>query len=272
MKVLCSVFACFCVLAVTGCDLESPAFKELTQEGGPGGLGKNAEWPSEMTGSSGDEGDDGSVNSADATVGESPTTLAKFVGSEDANGPNGRPFDVSLGNESTGSAESQGKGRIYGSVGEGGRVSHVENVTGAERRECAELLGVEAQDVKSVFESGKYALLDHDILAIRVTGNGPALRIQLTGDDGLQVKGICLFVAGDQASVRVSFNSDVGVLMYQGRGNQSSGSIAVGSSHYLDRIFGSLAGNQAHFEVSGEGHYPQGDIKLSGNGSTYISH
>ena len=285
-----AVVGSFVVLFVAGCDMESPAFQELT-DGSAGSVGKKAGLPGEITGVSGDDGGGGGTStSADASVeGSSASKLAKFAGDGTGKDGEGMPLNIVMGHRSSASGGSQQQGN--GKGGKGGHSgdddsddeqddnrnssaekipSHSEHVSGDDRRECAAHFGGEDDDVKEVSDSGKYSIHDNDIIAIRVTGNGPDLEVDIGDDDRVHIRGVCIFVAGNQSTVRVNMKSDCGGLLYKGRGNQSRGIVTVAKDRDLDRVNGSLAGNQSYLEVGGEGRYPQGDVEQSGHGSNYV--
>ncbi len=97
------------------------------------------------------------------------------------------------------------------------------------------------------------AITSDTIVAIKVAGNQGRMDLNLSGAADLKVKGICVFVSGNQSSFSANFGAAVGKLVYYGRGNQSKGIVNVSSAGKVANMYADLAGNQASFSISGEG-------------------
>ncbi len=113
------------------------------------------------------------------------------------------------------------------------------------------------------------AITSNTIVAIKITGNQGRMDLNLASHGDLQVKGICVFAAGNQARFNAKLGGTVGKMVYYGRGNRSQGNVTVAAGGAIESIYVDLAGNQSAFNISGDGDYtcPAG-VKLRGNNTS----
>lgn len=135
---------------------------------------------------------------------------------------------------------------------------------------CAAAFGVKAEKVAVAGNKSKETIsLDSStILAIRVTGNQPKVNIT-SPSESASIGGVCIFVAGNQATVDLSIGVEVESLVYRGTGNRSTGKIVVSENGSIAEILATLTGNQSTLSVSGAGTYHCGTPVLKGNKTAY---
>jgi len=106
---------------------------------------------------------------------------------------------------------------------------------------------------------------DARAIAVKISGNQRQLKIIFAGPATQKVPGICIFATGNQSTVLLQANVNVGAIFYQGRGNQSSGVLEINSPAKVDTIAADLAGNQAALRIFGSGNYQCPAAKLKGH-------
>ncbi len=142
----------------------------------------------------------------------------------------------------------------------------------SEAKACADILGVPLSRVHLVSREQDVSVQQGGVIAVKLTGNKSRLNLKLEGNgDGAKVKGVCLFLAGNQSTANVKIGGlEVESLVYVGRGNQSQGTVQVNDSGSIGKIAGDLAGNQAKLTVSGEGQHPCDGVRTRGNGTAFV--
>lgn len=142
----------------------------------------------------------------------------------------------------------------------------------SEAKACADILGVPLSRVHLVSREQDVSVQQGGVIAVKLTGNKSRLNLKLEGNgDGAKVKGVCLFLAGNQSTANVKIGGlEVESLVYVGRGNQSQGTVQVNGTGSIGKIAGDLAGNQAKLTVSGEGQHPCDGVRTRGNGTAFV--
>lgn len=140
----------------------------------------------------------------------------------------------------------------------------------AELAACGKLAHVKAEQVLEVGDSDA-SIKPGSVVALRLTGNMPSLKLNLVSKEKVSVGAVCLFLAGNQAKVDVVLsNVELGKLIYVGRGNQPIVSATVDETSAIKTIEADLAGNQAKLVVGGAGSFPCEKARLRGNKTEFV--
>ena len=109
-----------------------------------------------------------------------------------------------------------------------------------------------------------------DIIAIKINGNKEQLDLHIMGNEGDSLKGLCLFLSGNQSKAHLKTNLRIKGLIYIARGNLSSGHLEIQRPGEISAMHADLAGNSAKLTITGEGSYPC-DTILERNASAEVS-
>jgi hypothetical protein len=136
---------------------------------------------------------------------------------------------------------------------------------GEDRSACAKEFGVSAERIHIAGQHNDVTIATGSVVYIKVTGNQNTVTLNLEGDDGARIEGLCIFLAGNQPEIKVNANVAIGRIVYIGRGNQSHGSINVAAGCSVDDVQADLAGNQSQLVVEGDGDFKCTNGKSKGN-------
>lgn len=141
----------------------------------------------------------------------------------------------------------------------------------SEAKACAEILGVPVTQVHLVSQESDITVQQNGVIAVKLTGNKSRLNLNLAGTaEGAKVKGVCLFLAGNQSTADVKVGLEVGTLVYVGRGNQSQGTVTVAEAGVIQKLAGDLSGNQSRLSITGAGDHPCEKVRTRGNDSSFV--
>ena len=108
-----------------------------------------------------------------------------------------------------------------------------------------------------------------DIIVLKLNGNQPVLNLNLNGKSGDSVKGICLFLTGNQSTVKIETNIEIRGLVYIARGNQPSLEVETVDQGSITSMYANLSGNNSSLILRGNGNYPCGFVKTAGNSPSF---
>lgn len=201
------------------------------------------------------EQNDETTNSADATIEDSGSYASENfdIFASNINGENveGDPLltsdDIESGFENGGIAsnpenllpilDSEGN-PIFPSSG-GSEESADVNV-----KRCAKLSGVPVSYVKIAGSLNNIELHPASVVFLKVTGNLNRATLNLISNQENTMGGLCVFLAGNQAEVKVKTNIILEKLVYIGRGNESKGLFTIESTGNIQQSYIDLSGNQ----------------------------
>lgn len=239
----------------------------LQGEGSTSGSAAGSETLGSIGGSSGsttsDDGSgDSSSGSGDSATGSGGSSSGDAVSSEgSSSGGTTSTSDGSSGSSSGDTAESGSD-----PVPEGGLA---DSLSANERNACAKLLGVKAEQIKVVGNKTSRKISANAALAVKVAGNQSHLELSIGSASSASIAGICLFVTGNQGRADVNLGTDVGRVVYVGRGNRSHGDLEVKDGATLWSLAGDLRGNQASLNVHGAGTFPCKTVRTGGNDASF---
>jgi hypothetical protein len=101
-------------------------------------------------------------------------------------------------------------------------------------------------------------------IVVRSVGNSRSFTIDLSTTVG-RIPGICIFEAGNQASVDLKIGISIGRIVYLGRGNTSTGSITFSGNSSLNSGIVDLKGNLPSLAVAGAASAGCSKISATGN-------
>jgi len=130
---------------------------------------------------------------------------------------------------------------------------------------CARLTGSDVDRIHVMGNNNQQRITANSVVAAKVTGNRSSFTLNLQGDENTYVRGICIFVAGNQGSANVNVGVHLGQLLFVARGNRGSGSVHVQEGGRIDQVVSSLSGNATRLNVSGPGRFVCGESRVSGN-------
>ena len=94
------------------------------------------------------------------------------------------------------------------------------------------------------------------VIIAKQTGNQPVLDINFsTAEEGVSIKGICLFLAGNQATTNINLAVPLGTLSIKARGNKSTINITTAEGAEISNTSFDLKGNKPRVLLNGEA-YP----------------
>lgn len=174
--------------------------------------------------------------------------------------------EASLSNGSNSSSDANPAGGAgHGSGANGSDEAIVGPVSSKELALCAKLTGVDAKQIHVMGNQTSKSITANSVIAARVTGNRSNLNLNLQGGEETYVRGLCLFVAGNQGSAKVNVGLHLGQLLYVGRGNRSRGEVYVAANGKIDQVVANLSGNATTLQVAGPGNYYCAASRVSGN-------
>ncbi len=133
-----------------------------------------------------------------------------------------------------------------------------------EQKACARLAGVDEKRLVVAGSKQDVLLNPTNVIVAKIVGNQNRLVLNLKGDGETSLAGICLFLAGNQASVEVQTTMPVSRLLYTARGNQSNGMITASEGGDVRDMVVDMSGHGGVATVSGVKSCPQPKLKGSG--------
>jgi hypothetical protein len=122
---------------------------------------------------------------------------------------------------------------------------------------CAKLTGVPSEKIKVSGSLSDIKLSNNQPLALKVTGNKNLVTLDLTKQAPTTlVKAICIFIAGNQNSIKLDVALHIQSIFVTARGNQSKVEINTKQNSTIDHIDMDAKGNRSLMEISGAGSYP----------------
>jgi hypothetical protein len=146
-----------------------------------------------------------------------------------------------------------------------------ETVTEHERGLCAKQFDVATSSIKIAGNqsSMKLSIGSTGIYAFKVSGNQSRLDLNIKSSEETTLRGLCLFVAGNQARAYVNTSVSIGKLVYFGRGNQSLTEINFDQDAILEDASISLSGNQAKLYLNQDSEFSCPIPEIKGNQAEY---
>ena len=97
---------------------------------------------------------------------------------------------------------------------------------------------------------------ESEVIALKINGNQESLVIDLVAEQSDRLQGVCLFLAGNQASLTLNVGIDLQRFVFIGRGNKSRGLVSVKEGASIHSLKADLKGNQTELHLEGDGDYP----------------
>jgi hypothetical protein len=116
---------------------------------------------------------------------------------------------------------------------------------------CAKNFGVAPSRVHLAGRGNEITLGQQDYLFIKLTGRENLVNLNLSGDAGTTLKGLCVFVAGTKNSVSVVSTINIAQIFYMARGNLSVGSVQFLEEASLTNATIDLSGNGGKLSLQG---------------------
>ena len=114
------------------------------------------------------------------------------------------------------------------------------------------------------------AVAEASIIAVKIAGDKTSLNLVLESATARGIRGLCLFVTGNESSALIQVGVPLDGIVFYGRGNQTVGQINVIAGGHIAGLYADLKGNQATLVVTGG----QADLctasKLKGNKTQLI--
>lgn len=131
----------------------------------------------------------------------------------------------------------------------------------AEQKACARLAGVDEKRLVIAGSKQEVHLSSTNVVVAKIVGNQNRLIMNLQGDGEASLAGICLFLAGNQASVEVHTTMPVSRMLYTARGNQSNGILEASGGGDIRDMVVDMNGNGGIVSVTGVTSCPQPRLK-----------
>jgi hypothetical protein len=145
-----------------------------------------------------------------------------------------------------------------------------EKIAKVEIKRCIGHFGINEERLVQVNAGSnqRVELASSSVLLIRLNSSHLQLDLSLGENSEQKLRGVCLFVTGNQSTVNLNLNLELeGLVMYM-RGNQSNAKIHVNQDAALEQMLFDLRGNQQVAEVTGTGYYDCSHVILKGNDSS----
>jgi hypothetical protein len=157
--------------------------------------------------------------------------------------------EVDAENQSKGKSAAAGEKKIKSDEESGSEAEP----NAKELAACSRLSGQGSDKIVIVNNKTMPEIAALSVLAIKLVGNKTELTLDLVGEEGLKLKSICVFAAGNQTHFKLSTSVSLDQFIFVGRGNLTKGTVEVAENASIGMIFGSLAGNQSTLSISGAG-------------------
>ncbi len=120
----------------------------------------------------------------------------------------------------------------------------------AEINACSRIQGVASEKIQVVADNN-VSMKANSIVALKIVGNQSVVDLEMNAS-GQSIEGICIFMAGNKASLTITvIDLVIEKMVYLARGNQSSGAVALRDEAKIGELAVDLKGNQSHLEIFG---------------------
>ncbi len=119
---------------------------------------------------------------------------------------------------------------------------------------CSKITGASVSSIRLTGKNTARKITSSDVLAIKLAGSRSDLDLSLAGASS--IRGLCLFLAGNESRATVNVGVHLGSLVYIGRGNRSSANIVIEQGGSLGALAGDLNGNSANLSIFGGEDFP----------------
>lgn len=134
--------------------------------------------------------------------------------------------------------------------------------------ECVKKFGAKSLDVKLTGNNTSKSVNSDESVTVKMAGNQSVLNLNLTSkDDNIDVKGICLFITGDEGIANINVALKVEEVYLVIRGNQAKVNIDVKEGGELASLNANMRGNLGLVKISGEGQYSCNKFKTDIKGN-----
>jgi hypothetical protein len=110
--------------------------------------------------------------------------------------------------------------------------------------------------VAFVSERKDQAITADSVLGIHVAGNKSAFTLTVGSKSAESLRGVCLFITGNQSNVTIKVGANIGEILVISRGHLSRTLIEVGEDYKVGSIKTDILGKDGRVEVKGDGSYP----------------
>ncbi|MBF0443655.1 MAG: hypothetical protein HQK54_17240 [Oligoflexales bacterium] len=190
------------------------------------------------------------------TTGQTDNVTVKndFESTENSgSGPGNNPENAGSG---SGNKDKENPNNSKDNKGDDNKAKEEEKDNSGDIKSCAEFLGIETSRVKVAGSKKVENFTAQDGLFMKITGNRNKVSIKVEGiNGGKDVKGICIFIAGNKNTVSLDLKANLGKLYYIARGNQSVGTVEVQSGSKFAGGQFDMAGNQGKVTIKGAGEF-----------------